>query len=209
MHQSTPPTWRGFSFTLHLLKVQGFYFVRRQYSCIQAFTARFAPSMQFIPPQMQKRLQGFTGAFFCDCTRLTAHDTSPIQPAIIPPATRWSVSQRRSISSTYQTQPLCRTLYRATQPPYYNKVYKGAGVRSCYRSTPDGATHYRPYKPGGVSSYRLWISGKHCTGRGVSILSTPGSLQSGTRSAVRAHRLEPSTRRGSPAAGARRAARNH
>ena len=37
----------------------------------------------------------------------------------------------------------------------------------------------------------------------------PGGLQSGTRSAVRAGILAPSTRRGSPAARARRAARNH
>lgn len=38
--------WPGFSFALHLLRVQGFYFVRRQYSLIQAFTARFVPLMQ-------------------------------------------------------------------------------------------------------------------------------------------------------------------
>jgi hypothetical protein len=38
---STPPAWRGFSFALHLLRVQGFYFALLQYSPIQAFTTRF------------------------------------------------------------------------------------------------------------------------------------------------------------------------
>jgi hypothetical protein len=44
------PRWRGFSFALHLLRVQGFYFALLQYNPIQAFTARFTPSMQIIPP---------------------------------------------------------------------------------------------------------------------------------------------------------------
>lgn len=39
--------WPGFSFALHLLRVQGFYFALLQYNHTQAFTARFAPSMQF------------------------------------------------------------------------------------------------------------------------------------------------------------------
>ena len=92
----------------------------------------------------------------------------------------------------YQIPPPRRTLYRAAQPPYYNKVY----IRACpfYGSIPDSAAYHRPCQPGGIS-----------------MLPTPGGLQSGTGSAVRAHRvsLAPSTRRGSPAAGTRRAARNH
>ena len=56
-----------------------------------------------------------------------------------------------------------RTLYRTAQPSYYNKVYNGAAVCLCYRSMPDGATDRRPCKPGGVS-----------------MLPTPGGLQSGT-----------------------------
>nr|DAH47496.1 MAG TPA: hypothetical protein [Caudoviricetes sp.] len=43
---STPPTWRGFSFALHLLRVQGFYFARRRIRPTQAFTTSFLPSMQ-------------------------------------------------------------------------------------------------------------------------------------------------------------------
>lgn len=41
----------GFSFALHLLRVQGFYFALSQYSRIQAFTARFAVSMQLYRPR--------------------------------------------------------------------------------------------------------------------------------------------------------------
>jgi hypothetical protein len=40
------PLRRGFSFALHLLRVQGFYFALLQYSPIQAFTARFVQLMQ-------------------------------------------------------------------------------------------------------------------------------------------------------------------
>lgn len=89
--------------------------------------------------------------FSCDCTRSTAHDTKPTQAAIIPPAPRWSVSQRRNTSSTYQIPAPRRTLYSSAQTAYYNNVYKGAGVRHRYGSTPDSAAHRRPSKPGGVS----------------------------------------------------------
>ena len=67
--------------------------------------------------------------FSCGLPHSTAADTRPAQAAIIPPAARWSVSQRRNTSSVYQIPPPRRTPYRAAQPPYYNKVYKGAGVR--------------------------------------------------------------------------------
>nr|DAQ60264.1 MAG TPA: hypothetical protein [Caudoviricetes sp.] len=53
----------GLFFCLASDTVQGFYFAKLQYSHIQAFTAAFLPSMQFIPQQRQKRLQGFTVAF--------------------------------------------------------------------------------------------------------------------------------------------------
>lgn len=59
----------------------------------------------------------------------TATDNRPIQAVIIPHTPRWSVSQRRSASSEYQIPPPRRTLYRPTQPPYFNKVYKGAAMR--------------------------------------------------------------------------------
>ena len=89
--------------------------------------------------------------FSCDFPYSTARDTRPTQAAIIPPATRWSTSQRRSTSSAYQIPAPRRTLYSSAQPPYYNKVYKGAAVRRCYGSMPDSAANRRPCQPGGVS----------------------------------------------------------
>lgn len=86
---------------------------------------------------------------------------------------RWSVSQRRSTSSVCQIPPSRRTLYRTAQPPYYNKVYKGARVRPCYGSMPNSAAYRRPCQPGGVSV-------STCTG-------SARRLAIWHRSAVRAH----------------------
>ena len=131
--------------------MQGFYFVLLQYSPIQAFTARFVPSMQFTIHAIKQHTE-LCRVFSCDCTRSTAHDTKPTQAAIIPPAPRWSVSQRRNTSSTYQIPAPRRTLYSSAQTAYYNNVYMGAGVRHRYGSTPDGAAHRRPCQPGEVSA---------------------------------------------------------
>ena len=68
----------------------------------------------------------------------TAVYARPTHAAIIPPATRWSVSQRRSTSSTYQIPTPRRTLYRSAQPPIIIMYIMGAADR-------------RPCKPGGVS----------------------------------------------------------
>ena len=76
-----------------------------------------------------KQRTGLYSGFSCNLYRSTAADTRQTQAAIIPPAARWSASQRRSTSSTYQIPPPHRTLYSSAQPPYYNNVYKGAGVR--------------------------------------------------------------------------------
>ena len=75
--------------------------------------------------QRTKLYRGFS----CDLPHFTAANTRPTQAAIIPPAPRLSVSQRRSTSSTYQIPTTRRTLHRSAQPPYYNKVYKSAEVQ--------------------------------------------------------------------------------
>ena len=97
-----------------------------------------------------KRLTGLYRGFSCDLSHSTATNTRPTQAAIIPPASRWSVSQRRDASSTYRIPAPRRTLYRSAQPPYYNNVYKSVAVRPCYGSMPDSAAYHRPCKPGGV-----------------------------------------------------------
>lgn len=87
----------------------------------------------------------------------SAHNTAATQASYAPPAQRWRAYRQALHPHRYQITPTRRTLYRSTQPSYYNKVYKGA---PCYRSMPDSATYRRPYQPGGVSCCRLWIAGK-------------------------------------------------
>lgn len=123
------PRWRGFSFALHLLRVQGFYFALLQYSHIQAFTAHFVFPMQNYTTHATKPRAGLYRCFSCDCTYLIITDTRPTQAAIMPPAPRWSAYQRPDALHRYQIPPPRRTLYRSAQQPYYNKVYKGATVQ--------------------------------------------------------------------------------
>lgn len=49
-----------------------------------------------------KRHTALCRGFSCYLPHFTAANNKPIQAAIIPPAPRWSVSQRRNTSSTYQ-----------------------------------------------------------------------------------------------------------
>ena len=159
--------WPGFSFALHPLRVQGFYFALLQYSHIQAFTACFVSSMQLyrtlhktahgalqalflrLHPLNRHRYQTDTSGYNTTCATLE-RITAPGRPAPIP-----------------QMPPPRRTLYRSAQPPIIIRYIR---VRRLYRVSP-AASRYS------------------------------------TRPA--ACNLAHSTRRGSPAAGARQAARNH
>lgn len=62
--RSIPPgqKWPGFSFALHLLRVQGF-FALLQYSHIQAFTAAFIPSMQLYHTRHKTAYRALQGHF--------------------------------------------------------------------------------------------------------------------------------------------------
>lgn len=130
------PCWRGFSFALHLMGVQGFYFFLLQYSQIQAFTTAFLPSMQFIQPTTQNSAQGFTGAF----------------PEICPiPPPRYQTGK-----SGYNTT--CATLERITAPQHLQHIPDTSvtpGRCTAQHSRPIIIRYIRmqrPRKPGGVSS---------------------------------------------------------
>lgn len=118
----------------------------------------------FCPPAIQPHTSVYNGLYSVravntahaikQCTRLyrrfsgylpysTAANNRPTQAAITLPAPRWSVSQRRSTSSTYQIPPPRRTLCRSAQPPYYNKVYKG-GQCSIPQTVPAAGSRYFP-----------------------------------------------------------------
>ena len=154
---SSPPTLAGLFFCLASAEGAGLLFcpatIQPHTNVYSAFCIAYAT----YTAHTTKPRAGLYRGFSCNCTRSTVHNTRPAQAAIIPSAPRWSVSQRRSTSSTYQIPAPRRTLHGSTQPPYYNKVYKGA---PCYGSMPDSAADCRPCQPGGVSSCRVWISGK-------------------------------------------------
>lgn len=153
-----------------------------------------------------KQRTGLYSGVSGDCAHSIITDTRPTQAVIMPPAPNWSVSQRRSTSSAYQIPAPRRTLYSSAQTAYYNNVYKGAAYR-------------RLCQPGGVDRWQVLHPAHLLRGQclhlysvnpaTVSTLLTPGGLRSNAGPAVRAHRLAHSARRGSPAAGARQAARNY
>lgn len=130
------PRWRGFSFALHLLRVQGFYFALLQYSPIQAFTVCFMLSMQFIPPTPQNSARGFTVAFPAICRVFT--------PVI------W-----RCIRLCCTACKALEGIQTSAAPPAHTRYHRHAGrctgqcsrpiiiryirVHPCYRSMPNGA----------------------------------------------------------------------
>lgn len=118
--------WRGFSFALHPDPVQGFYFTRIQYSPIQAFTARFAVSMQLYLPRHKTAHMALHGLFLRLCqlnrpryqTNKTSHCTACgtlegiHAPGRTPP-----------IPNNTATPERCTGQHNRL---YYNKVYKRA-----------------------------------------------------------------------------------
>ena len=128
-----------------------------------------------------KQRTGLYSVFSVDLTYSSAHNTVTTQADYTPPAPRWSVSQRRSISSAYHRYN--RHAGRCTAQHSRPIIIMYIRVRRCYGSTPDSAAYHRPCQPGGVIPAACDLA--------------PGQSKT------------PSTRRGSPAAGAWRAARNH
>ena len=148
-----------------------------------------------------KQHTGLYRRFYCDYARSSAANTRPTHAAIIPPAPRWSVSQRRSASSAYQIPPsrpdaaqVSTAAYHAS-PAGSSPTVCGSLASAAPCAPADGSTSPPVQgQPGGG------FDASHA--RRLTIW--PGS-------AVRAHRvrLAPSTRRSSPVAGTRWAARNH
>lgn len=145
------------------------------------YSAFFAIN-EVIPPTPQNSTQVFAGAFPVDLLHSSAHNTAATQTAYAPSAPRWRAYHQAQYLHRYQIPPPNRDAVQLSTAAYYNKVYKGAPLS--------------------------WIHARQCS-RPQTIPAR--RLAIWHRSAVRAHRVSPapSTRRGSPAAGARRAARNY
>lgn len=130
----------GLFFTLHLLRVQGFYFAPLQYSHIQAFTAAFLSSMQNYTAKTPKPFTGIYSGVSVDLLYSSARNTAATQTAYTPTTQRWRAYRQVLHLHQYQIPPPCRTLYRGNVSTYYNNVYKGAAVRPCRGSMPGSAT---------------------------------------------------------------------
>ena len=142
--------------------------------------------MQTIPPTLQNGAQGFAGAFPAIC---------PILPPQIP-------DRHKRIKCS-----LCHVgaYHSAVTPPAHTRYHRNAGRCTAQHRPPIIIRYIRvqgcaPVMDPCQTVQRSAASRRPCQ---------PGGWRSGTGSAVRAGILAPSTRRGSPAAGARRAARNH
>lgn len=95
--------------------MQGFCFALLQYSHIQAFTARFATSIQLYHPRHKtahRALQGRFRPFSLFCRSYVAGASAYTAPS----APRWSVSQRLHGIHRYQIPAQRRTPYRSAQP---------------------------------------------------------------------------------------------
>lgn len=142
--------------------MQGFYFVLMQYIPIQAFTADFVMSMQLYSQRRKTAHRALQWRFL----RLFPLSSQRYQTG--KSGYNAACATLDSIPATGRPAPIPDTsatpdaLHRSAQPPYYNKVYKGAGVRPCYGSMPDGAAYRRLCKPGGVFSHCVRIAGKCC-----------------------------------------------
>ena len=123
----------GFSFALHLLRVQGFYFAQMQYSPIQAFTARFVTYMQLYHPRHK-----------------TAHR-----------ALQWRLLRyvpfysRKYQTNTRGYNTVCDTLERAHAPGRPSPIPEPPPRRTLYRPA---QPHTMQARRG--SSYRMRIVGK-------------------------------------------------
>lgn len=114
--------WPGFSFALYLLRVQGFCFALLQYNPIQAFTARFASSMQLyrqrhktahkalqvffllFDPFNRSRYQTDTSGYNATCStleRITAPCASSVYPNTTATPGRCTAQRRPPIIIRY------------------------------------------------------------------------------------------------------------
>ena len=154
---------------------------------MQAFAVRFVPFMQLYRSRYKtahRALQWLFMRFSLFCRPRYQTGTNGYNTAC-DTLKRLPAPERPTPIPRYHRR--AGTLYRSAQPPYYNKVYKGARVRPL-----------------------LWIHARQCS-TSQTMPARRGLDASHARRLAIWHRVSPapSTRRGSPAAGVRRAARNH
>lgn len=147
--------------------MRGFYFALLQYNPIQAFTVRFLPLMKLYRPRHKTAHRPLQGLFL----RLHPLSRPRYQTGISGYNTTCATlegihapGRAQPIPDTTATPGRCTGQHR---PPIIIRYIIGCRGAPCYGSMPDGAAYRRLCQPGGVS-----------------MLSTPGGLHSGTGSAV-------------------------
>ena len=80
------------------------------------------------------------------------HNTAAAQAAYTPSAPRWRAYRQAQHLQHIPDTTATPDAVQGCAATYYNKVYKGAAVRTCYRSISGGAAHRRPCQPGGLRS---------------------------------------------------------
>lgn len=140
--------WPGFSFALHLLRVQGFCFALLQYSPIQTFTAAFVSSMQLYHPRNKTAHRALQALFllFAPFYRHRYQTGTSGYNTTCDTLERITAQQHiQRIPDTSRHAGRCTGQHR---PPIIIRYIR---VRPCYGSMPDSAADRRPCKPGGVS----------------------------------------------------------
>ena len=185
-----------------------------QYSPTQAFTARFAVSMKLYNPRNKTvhralqwlflrlrplnrpRYQTNTSGYNTTCDTLEGIH-APGRPQPIPDTT----ATPGRCTGQHSPPIIIRYIRWQTMPARRGQLLPCMDRWQVL-------THCQQYRPGAPAEGSASTPAQGQPG-GVLMLSTPGGWRSGTGSAVRPGTLVPFTRRGSPAAGSRRAARNH
>lgn len=109
--------------------MQGFYFCPAACEPRASVYSGFCHVHANYTTSATKAFTGLYSGVSIDLTNSSAHNTADTQAAYTPPAPRRSAYRQAQRLHRYQIPPPRRTLYRSGQPPYYNKVYKGARVR--------------------------------------------------------------------------------
>lgn len=141
------PRWRGFSFALHLLRVQGFYFCPATIQPHTSVYSGFYTIHAVIPTTPQNSAQGFAMAFPEIC---------PILPPTIPDRQKricrrlrhaGASDSARTHSSAYQIPPQRWTLCSSAQPPIiirYIRMKRCAPVMDPCQTVQHIADHASP-----------------------------------------------------------------
>lgn len=147
-----PRSGGDFLFALHLLRMQGFYFCPAAIQPHISVYSGLSSVDAIYKAKTKNRSLGFAWAFPLICPIPAHNNTADTQAAYTPPAPRWRAYRQAQHLQHIPDTTATPDAVQGCAATYYNKVYKGAAVRTCYRSISSGAAHRRPCQPGGLRS---------------------------------------------------------